>query len=51
MRARPVGPVYFCTYIMVEGFEWDPGKAATNAEKHGVDFAETVEVFLNEGAR
>ncbi|MDZ7770180.1 MAG: BrnT family toxin [Woeseiaceae bacterium] len=24
------------------GVEWDPGKAASNARKHGVDFADVV---------
>ncbi|MCX6537336.1 MAG: BrnT family toxin [Acidobacteria bacterium] len=26
-------------------FEWDPIKAAANAKKHGVDFAEAMTVF------
>ena len=26
-------------------FEWDPGKAAANAKKHGVAFAEACTVF------
>lgn len=26
-------------------FEWDPAKAAANAKKHGVDFAEAMTVF------
>jgi uncharacterized DUF497 family protein len=26
-------------------FEWDPGKAARNLLKHGVDFADAVPVF------
>lgn len=26
-------------------FEWDPEKAAANARKHGVDFAEAMTVF------
>ncbi|MEI6670308.1 MAG: BrnT family toxin [Acidobacteriota bacterium] len=26
-------------------FEWDPIKAAANAKKHGVDFAQAVTVF------
>ena len=26
-------------------FEWDPGKAAANAKKHGVDFSEAMTVF------
>ena len=26
-------------------FEWDPNKAITNIEKHGIDFADAVTVF------
>jgi hypothetical protein len=26
-------------------FEWDPEKAAANAKKHGIDFAEAMTVF------
>ncbi len=26
-------------------FEWDPKKALTNKEKHGVDFADAIHVF------
>jgi uncharacterized DUF497 family protein len=28
-------------------FEWDPEKAAANARKHGVDFAEALTVFAD----
>jgi len=28
-------------------FEWDPGKAAQNAKKHGVDFEEATTVFAD----
>jgi uncharacterized DUF497 family protein len=31
-------------------FEWDPRKAAANAEKHGVTFAVAVTVFLDPDA-
>ena len=31
-------------------FEWDPRKAASNAEKHGVTFDEAVTVFLDADA-
>ena len=31
-------------------FEWDPGKAAANLEKHGVDFADAVGVLFDEFA-
>jgi len=29
-------------------FEWDPGKAASNRKKHGVDLADAVGVFEDE---
>ena len=28
-------------------FEWDLGKAASNAEKHGVEFSEALTVFAD----
>ncbi|MBI3826332.1 MAG: BrnT family toxin [Candidatus Rokubacteria bacterium] len=31
-------------------FEWDPGKAATNLRKHGVDFADAGTVLHDEQA-
>ena len=31
-------------------FEWDPGKAAANARRHGVGFEEAVTVFADESA-
>ncbi len=31
-------------------FEWDPRKAQSNAEKHGVSFDEAVTVFLDTNA-
>ena len=30
---------------MVEGFEWDPGKAEANLRKHGVSFTAATRVF------
>jgi hypothetical protein len=30
--------------------EWDPGKAAANLEKHGVDFADAVALLSDEMA-
>jgi uncharacterized protein len=32
-------------------FEWDPNKAAANARKHGVTFAEARSVFADERAK
>ena len=29
------------------GFEWDRGKAQANRKKHGIDFADAVEVFYD----
>jgi uncharacterized DUF497 family protein len=29
----------------METFEWDDGKAASNLAKHGIDFADVLEVF------
>ena len=31
-------------------YEWDPGKAATNLQKHGVSFADAVSIFSDEFA-
>jgi uncharacterized protein len=31
-------------------YTWDPGKAATNLQKHGVSFADAVSVFSDEFA-
>lgn len=31
-------------------FEWDPRKAASNLEKHGVDFADAVSVLFDDFA-
>jgi uncharacterized DUF497 family protein len=28
-------------------FEWDPGKAARNLEKHGITFFEAASVFMD----
>jgi len=32
------------------GYEWDPNKAITNIEKHGIDFADAVTVFNDRNA-
>jgi uncharacterized DUF497 family protein len=32
-------------------FAWDPGKARSNAAKHGVSFEEAITAFSDEGAR
>lgn len=34
-----------CAYTPSVSFQWDPRKAASNLEKHGVDFADAVAVF------
>jgi uncharacterized DUF497 family protein len=32
------------------GFQWDAGKAAANIAKHGVSFADAVDVFFDQRA-
>lgn len=32
-------------FRQASGFEWDEGKRSANLEKHGIDFADAVEVF------
>jgi uncharacterized DUF497 family protein len=32
----------------IEGFDWDEGNVRKSADKHGVNQAETEQVFLNE---
>ena len=32
-------------------FEWDPAKAASNLEKHGIDFEDALRVFADPSAR
>jgi uncharacterized DUF497 family protein len=34
-----------CTYNSFVRYEWDPHKAASNLDKHGVDFADAVAVL------
>lgn len=41
------GGVQLCT---VAGFEWDPRKAASNARKHGIHFADAVSVLEDDHA-
>ena len=35
---------------MINGFEWNPEKAASNIKKHGVSFDEAVTVFWDKNA-
>jgi uncharacterized DUF497 family protein len=37
--------VHRCAYTVVVPFQWDPRKAVSNLDKHGVDFADAVAVF------
>jgi uncharacterized DUF497 family protein len=37
---------YKCSIFIVD-FEWDPDKARSNLDKHGVGFAEARRVFLD----
>ena len=39
---------YNCTYTGWVKYEWDPVKARSNREKHGVSFAHAVAVFEDE---
>ena len=41
--------MYNRAYIM-NRFEWDPGKAAANLAKHGIDFTDATAVFFDEQA-
>ncbi len=40
--------MYVRTYTFAVEVEWDPRKAATNARKHGVDFADAATVLYDE---
>jgi len=35
---------YYGVYCL-DRFEWDPGKAASNLEKHGISFDDIVELY------
>ncbi|MCC7359075.1 MAG: BrnT family toxin [Anaerolineales bacterium] len=41
---------HICTYNRMVEYEWDQGKARSNREKHGVDFADAVTVFEDDQA-
>ena len=41
-RRTTLDSVHVCAYTMNVNFGWDPGKAAANLEKHGVDFADAA---------
>jgi len=36
---------------MTPHFQWDPAKAKTNSQKHGISFEEAQSVFYDENAR
>lgn len=40
--------MYKCAYNKDMSYQWDDYKAATNLEKHGIDFADAVSVFLDD---
>jgi uncharacterized DUF497 family protein len=49
--SQPLPRADTCAYDgLVAEFEWDPGKAAANSRKHGVEFADAVGVFEDERA-
>ena len=39
--------IFICIMTTIESmsFQWDPAKASSNAEKHGVPFEEAITVF------
>jgi len=41
----PVASVHDCAYTSLVVYQWDLDKAKTNRPKHGVNFADSVEVF------
>ena len=45
-RSR-VAAVHRCAYTSEVPFQWDPAKAASNLEKHDVDFADAATVFVD----
>ena len=42
--------VYTCAYNMLMDYQWDPDKARTNLQKHGILFADAVLVFEDTAA-
>src|SRR6266851_177025 len=42
--------VYICAYNSLVDFEWDPGKANANFNKHGVLFSDAISVLEDEFA-
>ncbi len=42
--------MYICAYNLNLEFEWDSRKAISNQKKHGIDFADVVNVFEDERA-
>jgi uncharacterized protein len=40
--------MYDCAYNRQMAYQWDKNKAATNLDKHGIDFADAVAVFSDD---
>ena len=40
--------MYKCAYNKSIIYQWDNDKAATNFNKHGIDFADAASVFLDD---
>lgn len=40
--------MYKCAYNKDMAYQWDNDKAATNFNKHGIDFADAVSVFSDD---
>lgn len=48
--AAILASVYICTYNVDVTYEWDDQKAASNLQKHGIDFADAVTVLEDDAA-
>ncbi len=48
MTTRRLDNAYVCAYTIIVGYEWDPKKAQSNLDKHGVSFADAVAVLEDE---
>ena len=42
--------MYKCTQLPYVSYQWDPNKAFANLRKHGIDFADAIEVLSDDSA-
>ena len=42
--------MYGCTQVLCMSYQWDPNKAFANLRKHGIDFADAIEVLSDDSA-